>query len=404
MEKQRTIRLRILPTKEQEEKIKIHISHSRNTRNIMLGKVYDELRNTGNVISKKDMRLQLTKLVNSEEYSYLKQVSKSSLVMIIDDLDYDISMWFKGYNNKPKFHSKKDEKLFYRVRSDEKRKFFYSQGKLRIEKLGRVKVSNKSIKRNIKLINEIQEVDRLRKATINFNGKYWIISIRYRADLVNSRKPRELTNEVIGIDLGIKTLATCSNGKSYKNINKSSKVRKLEKQLKRKQRQVSRKYEMNKIDNKFVKTKNIIKLEKEIKLLSIRISNIRNNHLHNMTKEIVEQLPQEIVIEDLNVQGMLKNKYLSKSIRGAGFYTIREMLTYKCEDRGILLTIANRWYPSSQTCSTCGARKTKQQKLSLNERTFNCGCGSNLDRDYNASLNLKNYRYSKWYKDNISSL
>ncbi|BBI90201.1 mobile element protein [Staphylococcus phage MR003] len=225
--------------------------------------------------------------------------------------------------------------------------------------------------------------------------------ITYDDTIVTPRKPRELTNETIGIDLGIKTLATCSNGKSYKNINKSSKVKKLEKRLKRLQRQVSRKYEMNKQGKKFIKTNNIIKLEKEIKLLYRKLSNIRNNHIHTMTKEIVEQYPSEIVIEDLKVSNLRKNKHLSNSISKANWYTIREYLTYKCEDRGILLTIANQYYPSSQTCSNCGNRLTKQYKLSLSQKTYKCSCGINLDRDLNASINLKNYRYSKWYHNHV---
>ena len=131
--------------------------------------------------------------------------------------------------------------------------------------------------------------------------------------------------------------------------------------------------------------------------------NIRNTHIHTMTKEIVEQLPQEIVIEDLKVSNMTKNKHLAPSISKANWYTIRKYLEYKCEDRVILLTVANTYYPSSQTCSCCGNRLTKQDKLSLKDRTYKCSCGNNLDRDYNASLNLMNYRYSKWYQDNILS-
>ena len=223
----------------------------------------------------------------------------------------------------------------------------------------------------------------------------------YRDDLVSKNQVTKHTNEVIGIDLGIKTLATCSNGKSYKNINKSSKVKKLEKHLKRKQRQLSRKYEMNKHGKKFIKTKNIIKLEKEIKLLYRKLKNIRNNHIHTMTKEIVEQLPQEIVIEDLKVNNLRKNKHLSKHISKANWYEIRRQLTYKCENRGILLTIADTYYPSSQTCSNCSHRLTKQDKLSLSQRTYKCSCGANIDRDYNASINLKNYRYSNWYQNHV---
>ena len=291
--------------------------------------------------------------------------------------------------------------------------------------LGKIKFSQKQYKKHKHIFDEIESKHKFTSPIIKHDGKYWYVFMLYRDDLVSKNQVTELTNEVIGIDLGIKTLATCSDGKSYKNINKSSKVKKLEKRLKRKQRQLSRKYEMNKdklriyhlnkegkpiktksgmYKTSLLKTNNIIKLEKEVRLLHRKLKNIRNNHIHTMTKEIVEQLPQEIVIEDLKISNMLKNKHLSKSISKANWYKIREILTYKCEDRGILLTIANTYYPSSQTCSYCGNHLTKQDKLSLKDRTFNCKeCNSSLDRDLNASLNLMNYRYSKWYQNYIDS-
>lgn len=175
----------------------------------------------------------------------------------------------------------------------------------------------------------------------------------------------------------------------FKNINKSRTIKKLEKRLKRLQRQVSRKYEMNKQGNKFVKTKNIIKLEHQIKLIHLRLSNIRNNHLHQATNKIVKTKPSRIVIEDLNVSGMMKNRHLSKAIQQQKLYEFRRQLEYKTKKYGIELVLADRWYPSSKTCSGCGAIKSD---LKLKDRVFKCDCcGLEIDRDLNASINLSRY-------------
>lgn len=192
----------------------------------------------------------------------------------------------------------------------------------------------------------------------------------------------------MGIDLGIKELAICSDGTIYDNINKTVKTKKLEKRLRRLQRKVSRKYQNNKEGSTFVKTCNIIKLEKQIKLLQRRLSNIRKNHLHQTTSSIVKTKPRRIVIEDLNVSGMMKNRHLAKAIQKQGFYEFRRQLEYKTKNKGIELVIANRFFPSSKTCSYCGIIN---KDLKLSDRVFNCECGFSIDRDLNASINLANY-------------
>ena len=199
----------------------------------------------------------------------------------------------------------------------------------------------------------------------------------------------ELTDVSLGIDLGLKELAICSNGKVYKNINKSYVVRKIEKRLKRLQKQVSRKYEQNKKGKEYVKTKNIIKLEKQIQQVYRRLANIRNNHLHQTTTSIVKTKPYRVVIEDLNVKGMMKNKHLSDAIRKQGFYEFKRQLEYKCKFRGIQLVVADRFYPSSKTCSQCGEIK---KDLKLKDRVYKCSCGLSIDRDLNASINLSRYK------------
>ena len=189
--------------------------------------------------------------------------------------------------------------------------------------------------------------------------------------------------------MGHKDLAIWSDGRVYKNINKSHVVRKIEKRLKRLQRQVSRKYEFNRVGKEYIKTNNIIKLEKQVQQVHRRLANIRNNYLHQTTTSIVKTKPYRVVIEDLNVKGMMKNKHLSDAIRKQGFYEFKRQLEYKCKFRGIELVIADRFYPSSKTCSQCGEIK---KDLKLKDRVYKCGCGLSIDRDLNASINLSKYK------------
>jgi putative transposase len=194
----------------------------------------------------------------------------------------------------------------------------------------------------------------------------------------------ELTGETIGIDLGIKELATVSSmDKPIANINKTAEVRRLKKKLKRKQRQISRKYEKNKIKieraYKFTKTKNIERLEREARLIHRRLGNIRLNHIHQATTKIAKTKPSRVVVEDLNVRGMMKNRHLSRAIAEQCFGMFVIILTYKCKMRGIELVEADRYYPSSKRCSRCGEVK---RDLKLKDRVFVCPrCGFTLDRD-----------------------
>ncbi len=200
------------------------------------------------------------------------------------------------------------------------------------------------------------------------------------------------TNPGIGIDLGIKTLAKCSDTNEYSNINKSDKVKKLEKRKRRLQRQVSCKYTKNKKGEKYCKTRNIIKSEKKLLVLNHRLTNIRHGHLHNATTEIVNRKPKFIVMEDLNVSGMMKNKYLSKFVQEQCFGEFYRQLEYKSKLNNIEFITADRYYPSSKMCSCCGNVK---KDLKLSERTYRCDkCGLVMDRDLNASINLSRYNHS----------
>ena len=220
---------------------------------------------------------------------------------------------------------------------------------------------------------------------VSFDGKYWYLSYTYEKDIDTSPN----TEEIIGVDLGIKDLAVCSNGKTYRNINKDRIIKQLEKRKKKLQRQVARKYQLNKQGNKFVKTENIKKLEQKIRLLDRRLTNIRNTYIHTMTKELVRTKPKAIVIEDLNVSGMMKNRHLSKAIQQQEFRKCRTQLEYKCKLKNIELVVADRYFPSSKRCSCCGNIK---KDLKLKDRIYHCNwCGTELDRDFNASKNLEKY-------------
>ena len=220
-------------------------------------------------------------------------------------------------------------------------------------------------------------------ANISFDGKFWYLSYTEDVDTQTTNLPDY--TEGVGIDLGIKTLATVSDGTKVPNIKTFRRVRILNKRLKRLQRKVSRKYLINKC-NKHNKTRNIIKLERQIKLIHRSLRNIRINHIRKFVSELIKKQPQYIAIEDLNVKGMMKNKYLAKDIANCSFYTIKEYLVKKAKERNIIVRLVDRFYPSSKTCSNCGSYK---KDLKLSQRVYHCSdCQVKIDRDFNASLNI----------------
>ena len=321
------------------------------------------------------------KVDNDWLYTISNEVTKKA----IKDACLAYKHFFKKQSNFPKLKSRKRSKLsFYqngfRVKAtDTHIKLAKISDSLRPnkQKLNWIKLSEKS---------RIPIVKSYLNPRITFDGLHWYVSVGVEHPDDSVRVP---TNPGIGIDLGLKELAVCSDGHTYKNINKTDRVRKLEKDKRRQQRQISRKYLMNKQGDKFVKTKNIAKAELKLLKKNHKLTNIRNDYVHKVTTEIVKREPSFIVLEDLNIGGMLKNKHLSKSVQQQNFYKFREVLTYKAERAGIKLIIADRFYPSSKLCSHCGSIKSD---LKLSDRTFKCNeCGLEIDRDLNASLNLCRY-------------
>jgi len=364
-------KIRLYPTDSQLQKLWQSVGTARFIYNWTLARQEENYKNDGKFISDNDLRKEVTTL-KQDKLNWLNEVSNNVAKQAVKDACNAYKRFFKGESEKPRFKSRKKSKpSFY----NDNIKLKVKDNAVLIEKVGWVTVKKNSIPMNCKYTNP----------RISFDGKYWFIAVG-----IDKEKPSvELTDESIGIDVGIKDLAICSNGMAFKNINKARLVKKLEKKLCRLQRKISRKYEMNKEGRKFVKTSNIIKLEKQIRLLYRKLSNIRNNHLHQATTKIVKTKPSRVVMETLNIKGMMKNKHLSKAIAEQGIYEFKRQLQYKCEFYGIKFVEADKWYPSSKTCSECGHIKNK---LSLSERTYVCAeCGCVIDRDYNASVNLSRY-------------
>lgn len=222
---------------------------------------------------------------------------------------------------------------------------------------------------------------------ITFDGLNWWLSVAVE---VTEPKSAENCGEPIGIDLGIKTLATCSEGTVYPNINRTSTARRLKKKQRKLQRSISRKYEMNNTKGEsYSKTRNIIKSERKLLRIHHRLANIRQNYRHQITSSIIGRKPNPIVLENLNVRGMLKNRHLAKAVQEQGFYEFRRQIEYKAAWTGLRVVIADRYYPSSKTCIVCGHVK---KNLRLSERIYHCeNCGNEIDRDLQAAINLKRY-------------
>lgn len=363
-------KIRLLPTKEQEILIRKSMGVSRFVYNWCL----DKQHKSDKFIRDNELRKELTKLKKTNEYHWLNEVGSNVIKQAAKDLCNAYKRFFNRISDRPRFKKKGFSNSFY-INYESMKKTKHG---VRCEKIGDIKTYER--------LPKLMKNKHYMNPHIVFDGKYYYIGFVMETNIKQKRK----SSEIIGIDLGIKSFAVCSNGKTYKNINKTHIVKKLNKKLKRLQRKVSRKYLNNKIGNKFIKTHNITKLEHKIKLVYRRLHNIRTNYIHQITTYLVKAKPSKIVIEDLNISGMMKNRHLSKAIAEQCFCKFINTLKYKCEWTSIELIKADRFYPSSKLCSCCGNIK---KNLRLKDRTYNCGsCGLIIDRDFNASLNLVNYK------------
>ena len=404
----RSQKLRLILTKEQEDKAWWFSKVSRNYWNLLVD--IDKRNNKGEfdeILSRNGNKTYHSNFYDRDIYS-LNQSDYSNLAKIVVAQNYeeDNETWSWYYQpdqsfiynslsrelvkirkrNKGKLNFRGIDKLQprFNVRCDSfpnnkrlSRIYLKDNGKLQIPTLGDVKFGSTREDFDLSCKKQV--------ANISFDGKYWYLSYVEDAEVQVTDLPDY--TDGIGVDLGIKTLATVSDGTTVPNIKDFRRVRILNKRLKRLQRKVSRKYFINKC-NKHNKTKNIIKLEREIKLIHRSLRNIRINHIRKFVSDLVKTQPQYIAIEDLNVKGMMKNKYRAKDIVNCSFYTIREHLIRKAKERHIAVRLVDRFYPSSKTCSNCGSYK---KTLTLNNRVYRCdNCQEKIDRDLNAAINLAN--------------
>ena len=380
----KSIKVQLKPNNKQLTKLFQYAGCSRFAYNWAIAREQDNYEQGNKFLSDCDLRKEFTQLKKQEAYKWLTKISNNVAKQAIKDACNSYKRFFKGQSNYPKFKSKRRSRVaFYQdnvaIRFTDthvKIEGFAASRKKNKQKLNWIKLCEKGrIPNNCKYMNP----------RITYDGLHWWLSVGIEIDNNTKSTP---SNEGIGIDLGLKDLAVCSGGNTYKNINKSPKVKKLEKMKRKLQRSISRKYNMNKEGERYKKTSNIIKREKELLKLSKRLTNIRQNHLHQTTSEIIKRKPSFICIEDLNVSGMMKNKHLSKSIQQQSFHEFRRQIEYKAKWNNIPVILADRFFPSSKLCSCCGVIK---KDLKLSDRIHRCDCGNVIDRDFQASLNLKQY-------------
>jgi putative transposase len=367
----RGFKVKLHPTEEQKTLMLKSFGTARWVYNWALNTQKENFKDGGKFLSAVALKKKITQLKKQDEYKWLSEVSAKVAAQAVIDL---CEAYLKFFNKKaqfPRFKSKKNNCDSFFQREDH---FNIRGKKVLLEKIGYVAMAEKIIPRG--------DGTKYHNPRIKYDGiNIWLtVSVE-----VNENQVDEDKTEPIGIDLGLKTLAVCSNGREYKKPN----IRKPLKRLRRLKRKASRIYlymEKNQISFK-EKSKRLIKLEKLILKNNHRITNILNDNIHKMTTEIVKLNPSAIVIEDLNVIGMFKNKHLSNTLKYSKFGEIIRQIKYKCIWKNVKLIIADRWYASSKTCSCCG---NKKEKLSLSERVFVCNkCGLHIDRDLNAALNLK---------------
>lgn len=402
----RSQKIRLKLTKEQESLVWWYSKVSRNFWNLLVD--IDKLNNKGEfdeILSKNGNKTYYSKFHDRDIY-HINQSDYLNLakVVVAKNCEKDEEKWSWYYQpnqsfiyaflsrelvkirkqNKGKLNFRSVDKIQpnFNVRCDvsadgkrPSRIYLKENGRLQIPTIGNVSFGSARSGFDLSCKKQV--------ANISFDGKYWYLSYTEDVDTQATNLPDY--TEGVGIDLGIKTLATVSDGTKVPNIKTFRRVRILNKRLKRLQRKVSRKYLINKC-NKHNKTKNIIKLEKRIKLIHRSLKNIRINHIRKFVSELIKKQPQYIAIEDLNVKGMMRNKHLAKDIANCSFYTIKEHLVKKAKERNIIVRLVDRFYPSSKTCSNCGSYK---KNLKLSQRVYHCNsCQVKIDRDFNASLNI----------------
>jgi putative transposase len=393
----KTYKVRLLPNNKQQTRLFQTAGASRFAYNWAIAYERQNYEAGGKFISDGVLRKTFTQLKKQKEYSWLNTVSNEALKQAIKDACKAYERFFKKLADRPKYKTKHKSLPSFQGRQDH---IELTETHVKLEKLAIDRKLNHQKLNWVRLAekNRIPIGVKYYNPRITFDGLYWWVSVSVE-ERESTEKP---TNDGIGIDLGIKDMAICSDGKTYSNINKTPKVKKLSKKFKREQRKLSRKFQDN-VDHYIKKgkglkpvfkrplseCKNYQKQKLEVIRLHQKLANIRQNYLQQTTTEIINRKPKFIVLEDLNVKGMMKNRHLSKAISEQKLAEFRRQITYKCERNNIQLIIADRFFPSSKTCSCCGFVK---KDLTLKDRIYTCPeCGNIIDRDYQAALNLRNY-------------
>lgn len=381
----KTYKVMLIPNNKQKTRFFQMAGAARFAYNWTLARQKENHEQGNKFISAFSMSKEFTQFKKTEGYEWLNDISSNLTAQAIADACDAYVKFFKKLADFPKFKSRKRSKpafanKYNAIRINETHVF-----------LEKVSLSRKKSKQKLNAVRLAEkgripygEGIKYSNPRITFDGLNWWLSVGVESEVNYYHK----YTEGVGIDLGIKDLAVTSDNEVYVNINKTQTIRKLEKKKRRLQRKVSRKYQINKQGEKFVKTKNIERLEKDILRIHKRLSNIRRNYMHNITTSIVNRKPRFIAMEDLNVKGMMKNRHLSKAVAQQNFYEFRRIMEYKCAWHEIEFILVDRFFPSSKMCVKCGNVK---KDLKLSDRVYKCECGNAIDRDYQAALNLKVY-------------
>ena len=374
----KSFKTEINPTEEQKARIRRTIGTCRYVYNFYLGHNKALHDNGEKFMTGKSFSLWLNNeyIPDNPDKTWIREVYSKAVKKSIEDGCTAFTRFFKHKSDFPKFKKKgKSDVKMYFVRNNPK-DCQCERHRLKIPTLGWVRIKEKGY------IPTTKDGYMIRSGTVSVKAGRFYVSVLVEIPDVNIDNN---SNEGIGIDLGLKDLAIVSNGKTYRNINKSAGLKKLEKQLIREQRSLSRKYE-NLKKGESTQRANIQKQKLKVQKLHHKMDNIRTDHINKTIAEIVKTKPSYITIEDLNVKGMMKNRCLSKAVASQKFYEFRTRLKAKCDENGIELRVADRFYPSSKICHHCGSVR---KNLKLSDRIYRCECGYIADRDLNAALNLK---------------
>ena len=380
----KTFRVMLIPNCKQNTRLFQFAGTARFAYNWVLEKEKQSYKTDGKFLSDNELRKRFTQLKHEEKYKWLYTISNNVCKQAIKDAVEAYVKFFKGQTGFPKFKSRRNSEPKFYV---DPVKIKFTQTHVKLENIAQSKKHNKQCANWFRLAEHerVPVNAKYFNPRICFDGINWYLTVGIEVSVTQSQRQ----NDGLGIDLGVKDLAICSTGHIYKNINKSSRVRRLKKNLRRLQRKISRKYEKNKKGESYQKTRNIIKSEKKLRKINHRLTDIRTDYIQKTTTEIIKREPSFIVLEDLNVRGMMKNKHLARTIQEQKLSEFYRILKYKCDWNGIKFITADRFYASSKICSVCGNRKND---LKLSDRTYKCeSCGTVIDRDFNASVNLYKY-------------